>query len=322
MTYERILGHDRQKSILRKATASSRLAHAYLFHGPEGVGKRLLALALVRTLVCRTGDGCGDCASCRRVDHHNHPDLHLLEPADGVIKIDQVRKVQRELSLRPLEATKKVCLIDNAEAMNPSAANALLKTLEEPSGDSLLILLTAHPEGLLPTIRSRCQNLAFGRLPRELLRQALIQQLDIDPVEGDILAALSDGSFHKALGKNRSLYLEERRGLLKRLTALSPGSILPLFQLAEELSQRKDLLSDLLDILRTFFRDLLLFLHGRPAEELVNRDLLEKIQRVAARETPETVLRKLEALFAAGRHLQRNANPQLTLEVLLLRLAV
>jgi len=321
MTYERILGHDRQKAILRRASANDRLAHAYLFQGPEGVGKRLMALALVRTLVCQTREGCGDCPACRRIDHHNHPDLHLLEPVDGVIKIEQVRKVQRELSLRPLEAAKKVCLIDGAETMNPAAANALLKTLEEPSGAALLILLAAHPERLLPTIRSRCQTLAFGRLSRDVLQGALVRQLGINPVEGDILAALSDGSFHKALGKNRSLFLEDRRDFLKRLTGLSPGSIVPLFELAEELSKNKELLPDILDIIQTFFRDLLLFLHGRPTEELVNRDLLEKIQRVARRETVDTVIRKLEALTSAGHHLQRNANPQLALEVLFLRLA-
>ena len=132
MTFARILGHERQKDILRRALAGGRLAHAYLFEGPEGVGKRLMALALVRAVFCPEG-GCGVCAACRKVDHHNHPDLHLLEPDGTLIKIEQIRAIQKELSYRPLEARKKVCLIDSADRMNQAAGNALLKTLEEPS---------------------------------------------------------------------------------------------------------------------------------------------------------------------------------------------
>ena len=114
MTFSQILGHDRQKDILRRAVASGRLAHAYLFEGPEGIGKRLMALALVRAVFCQDGKGCGSCSACRKVDHHNHPDLHLLEADGASIKIEQIRSLQKELSYRPLEAPKKVCLIDGS----------------------------------------------------------------------------------------------------------------------------------------------------------------------------------------------------------------
>jgi DNA polymerase-3 subunit delta' len=320
MTFSQILGHDRQKDILRRAVASGRLAHAYLFEGPEGVGKRLMALALVRAVFCAEG-GCGTCASCRKVDHHNHPDLHLLEPDGATIKIEQIRSLQKELSFRPLEAPKKVCLIEGAEKMNPAAGNALLKTLEEPSGSALLILLTPRPEGLLPTIRSRCQPLPFSRLPRESLREVLCDRLGIDETRGHILAALSEGSFKKALGRDRDLFLEQRRDLLKELTALSGGSLLPLFDLAERLAEEKERLPEIIEMFQSFYRDLLLFLHGRPQQEMVNVDLMEKIRRTAARESVPSLLRKLGALAAGRRQLDRNVNRQLAMEVLLLRLA-
>jgi DNA polymerase III subunit delta' len=321
MTFSQILGHERQKDILRHAVDSGRLAHAYLFEGPEGIGKRLMALALVRAVFCKDGNGCGNCSACRKVDHHNHPDLHILEPDGASIKIEQIRGLQKELSYRPLEAPKKVCLIDGAEKLNPSAGNSLLKTLEEPTGDALLILITARPEGVLATIRSRCQRLPFVRLPQEKLRQVLLERLGVDETQSHILTALSEGSFKKALGKDRDLYLDKRRTLLKSLTALSPGSIIPLFELARELSEQKEQLPEILEMFQAFYRDLLLFRHGRPEQELVNIDLIDKIRRTAGRETVASLLRKLDAIIASRRQLERNVNRQLAMDVLLLHLA-
>jgi len=321
VSFSRILGHDRQKELLQRAIDTHRLPHAYLFEGPEGIGKRLVALALTKRLFCETGQGCCNCPACRKIEHHNHPDLHLLEPDGQFIKIEQIRGIQKELSFRPLEAPRKVCLIDGAERLNPAAGNALLKTLEEPSGDALLILLSSRPENILSTIRSRCQRLPFTRLPQARLKEVLLERMALDATEGHILAALSEGSFKKALGKDRDLYLEKRRELLKSLTTLAPGRVLPLFELAQTLSEEKDRIFDILDIFQAFYRDLLLYRQGRPEEELVNIDLAEKIRRVAARESLPSLLVKLDAIESARRHLERNVNRQLALEVLLMRLA-
>ncbi len=149
MTFDQILGHERQKEILSRALANGRIAHAYLFSGPDGIGKRLMAMALARAIVCLEQRGCGNCLACRKIDHQNHPDLHLLEPDGNSIKIDQIRSFQRELNFKPLEAPRKICMIEQADAMTVGAANALLKTLEEPRGDTLLILLSAQPNRLL-----------------------------------------------------------------------------------------------------------------------------------------------------------------------------
>ncbi len=321
MTFAQIHGHEHQKDILRRALAGNRLAHAYLFEGPAGIGKRLMALALVRAIFCQEGTGCGGCNSCRKVDHNNHPDLLMIEAEGASIRIEQIRALQKELAYRPLEAPRKVCLIDGAEKLGASAGNALLKTLEEPSSQALLILLTPLPENLLTTIRSRCQRLPFTRLPRTEIERVLREQLSLDEAQGHILAALSEGSFERALGRDRDLYLERRRDLLKALTALSAGSVSPTFELARSLSEEKDLLPDILEIFQAFYRDLLLLHHGSGEEELVNIDLREKLHRVAAREDTASLLRKLDALAGCRRQLARNVNRQLALEVLLLRLA-
>ncbi len=320
MTFANIIDHDRQKKVLGLALKNKRLAHAYLFEGPEGIGKKLMALALARALFCTAGEGCGECAACRKVDHLNHPDLHLLS-ADGTqIKIDQVRKLQQELSLRPLEAEVRVCLIDGAETLNAAAANALLKTLEEPLPGTLLILLSAKPEMLLDTIRSRCQRLRFQRLSRSRLAEILEHRLELSETEARVVAALADGSFKKAFGENRSLFLEKRQKLLKSLVSLSDGSIFPLFDLAQDLADDKENLPDILDIFQSFYRDLLLLLHGRPESELVNIDMRETLYAQSRLEQVDGLIKKLEALDQARLHLQRNVNRQLAMETMLMEM--
>lgn len=321
MTFDQILGHDRQKEILRRALANGRLAHAYLFSGPDGIGKRLMAMALARAIVCLEQRGCGHCHACRKIDHQNHPDLHFLEPDGTSIKIEQIRILQRELSLKPLESARKICLIEQADAMTIGAANSLLKTLEEPRGDTLLILLTAQPNRLLETIRSRCQPLPFTRHPNSRIQAELERQLGIESTESHILAALSEGSFKKAFGKDRDLYLGQRRELLKTLTGLSSGSILPILDFAEQLAADKTVLPDILEIFQAFYRDVLMTLQGHGDEKLVNLDLKDKIRRVAGREDVATILAKLEALSEILRQLARNVNRQLAMEVLLLKLS-
>lgn len=321
MTFAQITGHDRQKDILRRALSADRLAHAYLFEGPEGIGKKLMALALVRAVFCDNNTGCGECAACRKVDHNNHPDLHIFEPDGQQIKIEQIRELQRELSFRPLEAKKKVCLIDQADRMNPSAANALLKTLEEPSSNTLIILLSSRPDAMLVTVRSRCQRLPFSRLPQQRIEDALQTHRNLDPASAHVLAALAEGSFLRALGRDNELYLERRRDLLKNVTALSGASIMPLLELAKSMASEKELIPDFLEILQSFYRDILIFQHGRPEKSLVNIDLMEKIRRVSAKEDTASLLRKLEVIQAGRKNLDRNVNAQLNLEVLLLHLA-
>ncbi len=321
MTFASIAGHEQQKNILRRALANKRIAHAYLFEGAEGIGKKLMALAFARALLCLQGTGCGDCVACRKIDHNNHPDVHLINSAEAAIKIDQIRELQQQLSLRPLEGRYKVCLIDGAEYLTAGAANALLKTLEEPQPNTVMILLSGRPEQLLSTIRSRCQRLPFRRLPLRQLSKLLSQRLDFNETEIAVLAALSDGSFKKALGPKQQLFLEKRRELIQALSALSPGSNIPTLSLAEELAEEKESLQDVLDIFQAFFRDLLLLKYGRPEEDLVNQDLLELLNREVQRASVESVLTKLKTIDQARFHLQRNVNRQLTLEVMLLGIA-
>lgn len=319
MTFANIIGHEQQKKLLRQAWNNQRMAHAYLFTGAEGIGKRLMATALVRLIFCEQQIGCGTCSACRRIDHNNHPDLHIVEPDGTAIKIDAIRQLQKELVHPPLEAPRRVCIIDAADCLNPAAGNALLKTLEEPRAEVMLILISAHPDIVLETIRSRCQQLPFARLDQGMIANVLRQQ-QIDETQCQILAALSEGSLKKALGSDRDYYIEQRKEIFKAISGLSSGSIVPMLELAEKWAADKEQLEDLTSVLLSCYRDIFLIVSQGSSSLLTNIDMKERIAQQATKETPLSIQHKLQAILDCRYHLQRNVNRQLAMEHLLIQL--
>lgn len=319
MTFDNIIGHNRQKKQLKHAWTSKRLAHAYLFTGAEGVGKRLMAMALVRLIFCEQQTGCGTCTACRRLDHNNHPDLYILEPDGAQIKIEQVRQLQKELSHPPLEAPRRICIIDEADRLNSAAGNALLKTLEEPRIDIMLILVSAHPGQMMETILSRCQKLPFSRLDQNMISTVLAEQ-KLDVNQSRIIAALSEGSLKKALGSDREFFIEQRKEIFKAICVLTPTSIVPMLELAEKLEANKDQLEELTWILLSCYRDVFLIVRKASPSLLTNIDIEHQLRTQAQKETPLSIQHKLDAILTCRNHLLRNVNKQLALEVLLIRL--
>ncbi len=318
-TFATIVGHERQKKLLQHAFSSDKLAHAYLFSGFDGIGKRLMALALARLLFCDAGSGCGKCGACRRIDHNNHPDLHTLDPDGQFIKIEQVRALQRKLAYRPLESARHFVLIDAAERMHPGAANALLKTLEEPPHGTIIILLSSQPQALLPTVKSRCQHLPFSRLRQADIDKVLQSQV-ADETERNILAALAQGSLNNAFGSDRNFYLNTRRDVFTRISRLQPGSILPMLDLATELGPDREYAEAVTDILISCYRDLFIITARGSSALLVNIDLEQNLQHLARRHTPSSALAMLESILRCRAYLQHNVNPLLAMEWLLSRL--
>jgi DNA polymerase III subunit delta' len=319
MSFVGIIGQDSAIAALRRSLASGRIAHAYLFSGIDGCGKKKTAQALIGALFCKTDrEGCGTCPSCRKVAALQHPDLRIVEPDGAFIKIDQIRELQRELAYRPFEAGIKACIIDEADRMNPAAANSLLKTLEEPPGNAVLILITATVGGMLPTIRSRCQQLQFRGLSPEHIESYLTHEGN-DPEAARLAAALADGSLGKAMGFVQKVAVTERTDVLERFSNLTLTHIEPLFAYAEELSGDKERALTILDLLTTFMRDVMLAQKGNG--ELVNLDLLPLIEREAARIPEQLVLERLQHVAECRRALLRNINARLALEVLCMRVA-
>jgi DNA polymerase-3 subunit delta' len=318
MPFSDIIGQETPVAVLRRSLSAGKIAHAYIFDGIEGCGKRKTAMAFIEAVFCNGTEGCGHCPTCRKVAALQHPDLHMVEPDGAFIKIDQIRNLQKELSFRPFEAEKKACIIEAAERMNLSSANAFLKTLEEPPGNALLILLTSNIGAILPTILSRCQRLSFAPIPEAAIENHLCRSGTAQET-ARIAASLAGGSLKTALKIATEETLPMRQHLLERISNLSPGEITPLFALAEELGSDKDKTLEILDVLTIFWRDVMILLSGNT--QVANKDLLPLLQREAARSTLESVTERINLVFRSRQALQRNVNPRLALEVLFMGLA-
>ena len=319
-----IEGHDRPITILKRALANKTLAHAYLFSGEAGIGKKMTALALAAAVNCRNagpGGGCGECPSCRKVASGGHPDVRLMVPEGDEIKIDQVRQMQADLSLKPFEGAKKVLIVDGVESMNTASANAFLKTLEEPPGDALIILITPMPQGLLPTIRSRCQEIRFLPLPRHTLAQALMGRRGLDESDAWFLAALAQGSMGRALEMDlaqEKAAREEVMALWSTLSRMSPGEAIAE---AEALSKERERLERLLAIGVEWLRDALVY-RATGEEKLLVHGEGGDLRRQWAEQVPLQRMLSDMDLFTASRNLlDRRVSAQLVAENLLLKLA-
>ena len=304
--------------VLKRSLATGRTAHAYLFEGVEGCGKKKTAIAFLEAVFCGREEGCGTCSSCRRIASGNHPDLHIVEPDGDFIKIDQIRQLQKELSLRPFEAPRKGCIIDSADRLNQSSGNALLKTLEEPPGSALIFLITAHADAMLPTILSRCQRLHFPALSQKNVEDALVR-MGQDPASARISASLAQGSLKRGIEICSEETVALRRNLLERIGSLSTNDINPLFTMAEELAGDREKILETIDLLTAYQRDVLLVQGG--SREIVNLDLALEIEADAGRTSREKVLERIGSLFEARFAIKRNVHPRLALELLFMRLA-
>lgn len=324
MVFDEILGQDRVVQALQRSIAANRVAHAYLFEGMAGSGRRTTALALIAALFCRqpvSGQACGSCTSCKKLATGAHPDLHLLQPLPDKrdISIEQVRELQQVLALRPFEATRKACLIEPAERMSPGAANALLKTLEEPPGHGLLILLTSQADLLLPTVRSRCQHLRFAPLGLEDLTTLLIRQ-GMTPDVAATLAPLAEGSLETA----RSLEGEDagaaRHLVLDALCQARHQQIATVFDTSERLAGGRNETLELFSQLISLVRDMLV-LRTAPTDRIriANVPLHDRLQREAERFLPTRLMEALELALETRAALQGNVNPKLALERYLMR---
>lgn len=310
--------HQSQWRSLMAARNNSRLSHAYLFFGPEGTGKKQLALTFAQALNCSASENppCGTCLSCIKVERRTHPDVNLIQAEGEQIKIDQIRELQRDIFLPPLEGFYKVYILDEAERMTLEAANCLLKTLEEPSSYALLILVSARPHLLPATVASRCQKLRFKPLGKKTVAQILTTQ-GVAKEEATILAALSGGSLAVAGELKDGEILRERQALLPLLTGSEPAGARVIFELSQRWAKEGERAELLLRLLMSWFRDLLALRDGAGEEILINQDELAALKQAQGRYSRDRLLSIFQDIIDAQEALARKANKQLTLNMLL-----
>ena len=277
------VGNQRMVEILRRG----RLPGASLFTGPEGVGKKTLALSLSALANCKEGSEdelCGTCSSCVKEAAGHHPDIRLFQPHKNLIKIDTMRELTREVQFRPFEGRLRCFIIDQAETLNEEAANCILKTLEEPPDTSRIILISSFPQRLLPTIRSRCQAFPFHPLGREEILRYLENHLTEDHPE--MRASLAEGSIAAALTLDLEETLGQRDRMLELLTSwCRQESFEALYTQCEQLPLRSELktregVRRYLNLLQRIGEDLY-FLQVDTPERIVNQDRLDDLQKLS-----------------------------------------
>ena len=310
LSFDKIVGHERPIQVLQTALSTGRVPHAYLFAGAQGIGKRTCALAFAAALNCETGaeSACGKCQSCRKILGGNHPDLIVVEPTGQFIKIDQVRQVSKLARSSPYEGRYRVIVFDGADALNPSAANALLKTLEEPGKNMVLVLVTANPEQLLPTVLSRCQRINFNPLSPEQIETVILEQIESDPQQARLLARLSEGSLGWVLRADLETVVDRRRDLLSNLIDLDGNDEAALAAFADQMLEGDADPDTTFEMIRTFLRDAALLAAGADPDRVINVDLAEGIQTFASRYPIDRLLSMGHSVGYAQRLLIRNVN--------------
>jgi DNA polymerase III subunit delta' len=318
MGFSEIIGHQRQLETLRSAIGNGRLHHAYLFLGSEGVGKRMIAMALAKAIHCvePNQDYCGQCVECARITNGNHPDVRLIEPlADKKeISIQQIRELQRELNYRSFSGKQKIAIIDPAVLMNSSAQNALLKTLEEPPVDSLIVLIAPNAGGLLPTLRSRCLRLSFAPLSSAQVAAFLETQHGMQADSAKLLAAMSMGSIGAAANLDKDELIEKRRIWSSMLISLKVGDYNAASIAAEAFTKNRDEALKFLNWAESWYRDLLIYDATQRPNELVNLDMLPQIDQQATESSVDCILSALSQTTDASASIQRNLNRRMVLE--------
>ncbi len=329
MSFREIIGQDEAIGILRGFIGKERVPHTLCFTGDEGIGKRFAALNFAMALNCEgepsetdlfaadgaddpaespdeVPDACGDCPSCRKIISGNHPDVHMLTPQGDSrqIRVSEVRQLEEALSFRPFEGQWKVAIVDDADRINEAAANAFLKTLEEPTEHSVIILVTSRPDMLLPTIRSRCQTVRFSPLPVEELGAFIESRGEgITDTEAVLRSRLSGGRPGLALSDDILQKRDWSFQVFKKMIG-SPD---------EDLWGNKEEMEEWFDWSVMWMRDFAVYKVTGDQDLLINQDMKDEINEMVYSARFEDLLKLARELYDIKRKLSLNLNKQLTL---------
>ncbi|GAC1373545.1 MAG: DNA polymerase III subunit delta' [Ktedonobacteraceae bacterium] len=314
--------------MLRRTLAAQQVRHAYLLAGPQRIGKSLLAQRFAQTLLCTGGpdptvspqDPCNTCLSCRKVLHSNHPDVHIIRkaPDKQYILIEQVRTLQSDAARRTMEGRRNIFIIEDAQDMNAQAANCLLKTLEEPEPDVVLVLTVPDTGLLLPTIISRVQMISMQLLTASQIKRALIERWEVEEQEANLIAALAAGRLGWAIQavEDEDL-LTERKAQLDILSKLPTVNTVQRFDFVQRLGTDGEKVRGLLELWLLWWRDIVLAANGC-LDLTVNVDMRQLLKAQASRIGTSEAERMVRAILQTQEALEQNVNARVALEVLML----
>lgn len=310
MSLGEVIGHTAPLRVLQYALKRRHLGVSFLFYGPGGVGKAFVAKQFAKGLNCekQSNDCCDSCRSCRTSDRDEYPDLHWFDVEDGSlnIKIEQVRRMQEIMSLRPFEGKVKVCIVNNCQRLTEEAANSLLKIVEEPPAHSVIILITTGLRFVLPTIASRCQKIRFSNLNRQQAECILEEKYHVNLEQRRYLAYYSDGKIGEALTLSQNEFFTQRDAVFSMLTQ-NPERKASWEDIFKDKSQAQQALS----ILMSWFRDILFVRLRMPKEYLMNQDKERQITQQALHYSPMQLFSTLDTLAKGFDYLKSNVNLKL-----------
>lgn len=319
-----VTGHERILDLLETTAANDRPAHAYLFTGPEGIGKKAVALRFASILNCVSPaeDTDRSCTHCRRIAGLRHPDVRLEQPERGAVRIAQVREVQAYLRFAAAEAKYRTAILDDAHLMNREAQNALLKTLEEPPPGRMLILITAKPSMLLPTVRSRCRTIKFAPLAASEVKKILLEQHGMSAERAETIAPLAAGSVSKALDMDDASFLKLRESVISHLGGKESTGIADVLDFGSSIASDKVKAARAFETAMGWVRDAVIRQTSGDESLLIHRDFLDMTERAAQHHSRDELLRVYRELQEGYRLIEADFNPNrnLVTDVTLLRI--
>jgi DNA polymerase-3 subunit delta' len=323
--FDSLVDQERPVRLIKAALCKGKMPSAFLFTGQNGTGKKTAAISIAKACNCISARQsfnrdstpnapCGTCRSCQKISAGTHPDIHIVRPLGTIIKVEQIRFLCSRLALKPNEASVRLALIEDAHLMNSEASNTLLKTLEEPPETTIFVLTAHQTSDLLPTIVSRCRHIHFNPISKRRLASFIIENYGLDADESNVIAAMAGGSFTKAAAMVESGWIKKRNWVIEQIEFLSNNSIQYSLAFSETLSKNKKWLTDAFYIMKIWYRDIVVAKFS--PENIVNKDLLEKIQHNAFRATVDKALSNIGAIELAEQNIISNANVRTALDAL------
>ena len=322
-SFKDVVGHKDILKYISSAVENNRVSHAYILNGERGSGKRMLANLFAMTLLCETGDNepCGKCHSCKQAESGNHPDIiRVTHEKPNSISVEDIRtQVNNTVDIKPYQGPYKVYIIPQADMMTPQAQNAILKTIEEPPSYAVFLLLTENAETLLPTINSRCVMLKLRNIKDTLIKKYLMENLEIPDYKADMCTAFAQGNMGRAIMLANSDHFNEiREEAVQLLKHISEMELNEIVAAVKNISVYKLEITDYLDIIMIWYRDVLLYKATKEIDKVVFKDQLQSIKEQARKSSYEGIELILESLEKAKARLKANVNFDLVMELLFL----
>ena len=327
MSFKDIIGQERAIKILTKSLKKSKVSSSYIFVGSEGTGKKLTAIEFAKALNCldlkENIEVCENCQSCNEINKRYSPDLKIVEATKDSIKIEQIREIRKDIELKPFKNRKKVYIIDKAEKMTLEASNCLLKTIEEPPYYAIIILICSRIDPILPTIVSRCQIINFGLITSIKIKELSLSKIkNIEKEKAEIISKLAQGSIGKAFKLSTDKeYFIRRETLLNYLSTIVPGKYSnDFFEKVDKIIFEIDKIEEILEIIKLWYRDILIIKKTGKQKYIVNCDKLEMLGKKSQVYSQKMLIDILNYLELAEEYLTKNVNKRLILERLYIKM--